>query len=443
MGSALGGLLADPVKNYPNTFAQGTIWEAYPYLLPNIVCAAVVISGLITGLLFLEETNQTAKGRNDYGLVLGRAISRGVRRLFGKKPEELEDDTSEREPLLQNGNSQSYSTNNASTNAATGPAEDTVKNIKAPSFKDAFNYQVILQIIAYGLLAYHTMAFEQLFPVLLSMPKATHPAKDPIHFTGGFGLPSSTIGLIYSVQGLYNMFCQISMFPYVAKRVSSLTMFRWLSITWPIWYIIVPYVVLLPQAAQWPFLAVIIVVKITYNAFAYPANALLLANHAPSLLVLGTINGVAASIASLFRALGPSIEGLAQSVGLTHGIMGLGWWTTAIVAVLGGISTIWMTDPDDTPADEEGDSAIDNESLADAAEIVFRRGSRLPPTGPEGQTLIENEEMAISFAAGTHHGRKMSTASRFGPGSSRRFSLVDDHARRLSASAASMQSGRG
>jgi len=204
-----------------------------------------------------------------------------------------------------------------------------------------------------------------------------------------------------------------------------------------------PYVVLLPEAGQWPAIAFLVVVKITYNAFAYPANALLLANHAPSLLVLGSINGVAASIASLFRALGPSLEGLAQSIGLDHGIMGLGWWTTAVTVVIGAIVTIWMTDPDAIAPDDQGEAAVDeHESLADAADLVFRRGSHMPPTGPEGQTLIENEEMAISFAAGTHHHRKMSTVSRFGP-AGRRFSLVEDHARRLSASAASMQSGRG
>jgi hypothetical protein len=430
------------VKNYPNTFSKGTIWDAYPYLLPNVVCAAVVVAGLITGLLFLEETNESAKGRDDYGLVAGRAIERGFLKLFGKTKEQIEevDEAHERSSLLHESQGRNYQTGEPS--AQTGQGETTTpKVLKKPSFRESFTGQVMLQIFAYGILAYHTMAFEQLFPVLLSMPKSNKPAKDPIHFTGGFGLPSSTIGLIYSIQGLYNMFCQISIFPWAAKRVSSLTMFRWLSITWPIVYIVVPYVVLLPEGAQWPAITVIILIKITYNAFAYPANALLLANHAPSLLVLGTINGVAASIASLFRALGPSIEGLAQSVGLQHGIMGLGWWTTALTVIIGGISTIWMTDPD-AEVEEGDESAInDDESLADAAEIVFRRGSRMPPTGPEGQTLIENEEMAISFAAGTHRGnRKMSTASR---AMGRRFSLVDDHARRLSASQLSMQSGRG
>ena len=50
IGSALGGALADPVRNYPDVFNHGTIFETYPYLLTNAVCSGVVIFSLIVGL---------------------------------------------------------------------------------------------------------------------------------------------------------------------------------------------------------------------------------------------------------------------------------------------------------------------------------------------------------------------------------------------------------
>lgn len=77
---------------------------------------------------------------------------------------------------------------------------------------------------------------------------------------------------------------------------------------------------------------------------AYPANAILLTNSAPSLLMLGTINGVAASTASLSRAFGPTVSGFLFSVGLRIGYSGLAWWCSAVIAALGAIISLRMTE---------------------------------------------------------------------------------------------------
>ncbi|GAB7349358.1 hypothetical protein MBLNU459_g8487t2 [Dothideomycetes sp. NU459] len=71
IGSGLGGTLADPIRNYPGYFEPGTIFERYPYLLPNIVCAGVVVFGMIIGILFMEETHEDKKHRRDIGLEAG------------------------------------------------------------------------------------------------------------------------------------------------------------------------------------------------------------------------------------------------------------------------------------------------------------------------------------------------------------------------------------
>lgn len=80
IGSAMGGALADPVRNYPTAFKSGTIFEQFPYLLTNLVCAAVVAFSLIVGLLFLEETHEDKKERRDVGLELGGWITRRFRK---------------------------------------------------------------------------------------------------------------------------------------------------------------------------------------------------------------------------------------------------------------------------------------------------------------------------------------------------------------------------
>lgn len=74
IGASIGGSLADPVKNYPTLFNADGIFGRFPYLLPNIVCTAVVLFGLIVGFLFLEETHQDKQAQKDSGLAFGRRI---------------------------------------------------------------------------------------------------------------------------------------------------------------------------------------------------------------------------------------------------------------------------------------------------------------------------------------------------------------------------------
>jgi MFS family permease len=71
-GSAIGGLLADPVRNHG--WAKGTIWEQFPFLLPNLFCTAVVVTGMLIGVLFLEESHEDLRHRRDRGLEAGNWI---------------------------------------------------------------------------------------------------------------------------------------------------------------------------------------------------------------------------------------------------------------------------------------------------------------------------------------------------------------------------------
>lgn len=79
LGSALGGGLADPVRSYPDLFGGFSLLQRYPYLLPNLVCTAVVIIGLAVGIFFLEETHEDMQDRSDLGLSIGKWILRRFR----------------------------------------------------------------------------------------------------------------------------------------------------------------------------------------------------------------------------------------------------------------------------------------------------------------------------------------------------------------------------
>ena len=183
-------------------------------------------------------------------------------------------------------------------------------------------------------------------PVFLSTPISEEPPSLPFKFTGGFALPTKSIGLILSLQGIYSMTAQIFLFPIVVRKFGSLRTFRFVIMTWPVLYVLVPYLVLLPSQFQMAGVFICLLWKITAQVLAYPANAILLANSAPSMLVLGVINGIAASTASLSRAFGPTVSGIIYSWGLKMGYTGLAWWANALICVVGAIESLWMEETD-------------------------------------------------------------------------------------------------
>ena len=75
----MGGTLAQPTKTFPKLFAPNTIFDKFPFLLPNLVCTVVLIFGVAIGILFLEETHKDKKSRQDYGLDTGRWLLRRLK----------------------------------------------------------------------------------------------------------------------------------------------------------------------------------------------------------------------------------------------------------------------------------------------------------------------------------------------------------------------------
>lgn len=237
-------------------------------------------------------------------------------------------------------------------------------------------------------------------PVLLSTPESADVPSMPFKFTGGFALSSKAIGAIFSFQGLYSMLAQLFLFPIIVRRFGNLKVFRFVALTYPFLYFSVPYLVLLKGRMRMIGLAICLLVKVTMGVLAYPSNAILLTNSAPSMLVLGTINGIAASIASLARALGPTISGMIHSTGLRMGYSGLAWWTGGLVCIVGAVESLWMAEVrgrldqvDQT--DEEAGQGISS-SPVDAATATSDEFSVSSMAQSQDAPLILNIGLAVT-----------------------------------------------
>ncbi|KAK8159805.1 major facilitator superfamily transporter [Phyllosticta citrichinensis] len=354
IGSGLGGTLAEPVKGYPSVFSPGSLFDKFPYLLPNLFCTAIVCFSLIIGILFLEETHEDKKDRKDYGAACGRWL---LRKLRGHEDDEvvlaakagyieqtcylLADESDDEQPPGYQSTERSPRLASATAAAIRTPPRSV--NVKTSRF--GVDPQIVLNIVGLGVLAFHTISFEQLLPVLMSLPESTQPAQLPFKFMGGFGLQAKSIGFILSAQGFLQMIAQIFVFPYVCGKLGPLRTFRLTVMTYPLLYTLTPYLTLMPESMRMGGVLLVLVWKVAAQAMTYPALSIMLANIAPSRKVLGKLNGTAASSASLCRGFGPTVMGSIQSAGLTRGCSGLAWWVCALVAIVGAAESSWMRQP--------------------------------------------------------------------------------------------------
>lgn len=165
LGPCLGGALAKPVTNYPNLFAKGSIWERFPYLLPNLVCTVIVFCGVIVGILFLEETHAEKKNRRDIGLEAGQwLISKFCRCAEAKTSRRCEKENLDTLiTLLDDEQPPGYRTTAGSPNLSSTPSPEPQESLdlndslatrrSKPAAKKAFTNQVVLNIVGYGILA--------------------------------------------------------------------------------------------------------------------------------------------------------------------------------------------------------------------------------------------------------------------------------------------------
>jgi MFS family permease len=57
IGPCIGGYFADPSENFPTFFSPTGIFSAFPYLLPNLICALLLFGSIIAAYFFLGETH--------------------------------------------------------------------------------------------------------------------------------------------------------------------------------------------------------------------------------------------------------------------------------------------------------------------------------------------------------------------------------------------------
>ncbi|KUI59071.1 hypothetical protein VP1G_06335 [Cytospora mali] len=326
---ALGGILADPVVNLPGLFGpdgalnwknseEGVRWMTeYPYALPALMNAFVLGFVLVLAVFGLRETLSGKESERDWGKIVGQRVVQIAKRMDFRRKETryrtLDDVEDLGRPGEQDMQLHETKPSVASPVVKQGPAHPL-------PFRNIWTRRTIAAMVSFGLLPLHNSAFMHVFPVFLSTPYNTSPSTTfpSIHFTGGLGLHSRTIGLWLGFFGICGILFQLYLFPRWQSRIGTLGIFKVSLFMFPAVYALAPFLSIIPENTLWSWIALAVVVwgQITARTMAIPSTVILLTEAAPARSVLGTVHGAGNMLASLARAVGPAVGGQLALVAL-------------------------------------------------------------------------------------------------------------------------------
>jgi MFS family permease len=154
IGPTFGGLLSNPLGVDPRKPHGSRFLERFPYILPNLAASLFFTVGIIVGWLFLKESLESKKHHQDLGLRTGAKLTAYVRKMF-HGAERKESTQDEREPLLRH-----QKIVNGEAEQTQDVASETTKE-EAPKIRDILTYQTTLNLVCYTLLAFYTLAYDQ------------------------------------------------------------------------------------------------------------------------------------------------------------------------------------------------------------------------------------------------------------------------------------------
>ena len=336
IGPGIGGTFARPAISMPSVFSPTGIFARFPYLLPNLLCAAILLISILLGYFFLIETHPDMQQSSTQ--------------------EELDHTTAET-PLMTAGITADYEVDLRGDTYGTFNSIDIRESkewivnadgssrpafISSKDMPKVFTRKVAMIVIALCIFTYHSMTYDHLLPIFLQDDRISTSSNSQSLFSipGGLGLTTQSVGIVMIINGIIALFIQAILFPLFASWLGVWKTFIMVTILHPIAYFLVPYLAFLPETSLYPGIYVCLAIRNFFSILAYPVLLILLKEATPSLSVLGKVNGLAASAGAASRTIAPPIAGYLYGVGTQIGFTGLTWWGSGIVAFAGAFQVL-------------------------------------------------------------------------------------------------------
>lgn len=215
VGPAFGGFFANPARQYPKVFGGVAYFEKFPYALPNLIATVFFLISVASASMFLKETLATKREEKDWGLLVGKRLTRA----FQRSPVSM----TQRRGSFVDGEATAPL---VPTKVISRSSPTTQKSV---AMKEIFTRQTTINLLAYTFLAFHSVAYDQNVTVFLNYPRVDKTPSNthlPFYFNGGFGLKAGEIGTIFTMYGVTCGLIQFIIYPPLVSRFGVLKCFR-------------------------------------------------------------------------------------------------------------------------------------------------------------------------------------------------------------------------
>ncbi|KFA60228.1 hypothetical protein S40285_07729 [Stachybotrys chlorohalonatus IBT 40285] len=335
IGPCIGGTFADPHVSWPTLFPKDGLFDRFPYLLPNLLCAALLLVSIVLGFVLLDETHPDMQPR-----VLLPADT-----YVSEETPLIETSDALKRPAVDL-RAETYGTMRSTHNEAEQEWVLELPSEKTASSISIWNKRIIGYVVALCIFTYHSMTYDHLMPIFFEYERG--PALQvtghlsPFYSPGGLGLSVRSVGMIMAVNGIIALFVQAVIFPITAERVGVYKLFLIVTVLHPIAYAIVPSLLFVPESLLFPAIYVCLAVRNILSIILYPLLLILIKDATPSPSALGKVNGLAASAGAACRMIAPPVAGYIFSFGSRIDCTGLAWYCSALIAVVGAVQCFYV-----------------------------------------------------------------------------------------------------
>ncbi|KAK1432542.1 hypothetical protein QVD17_09439 [Tagetes erecta] len=245
IGPALGGFLAQPAENFPSLVSQDSLFGRFPYLLPCL-CISIFAFFVTIAAFWLPET------------------------LHFHKKDELE--------------------------CASAEKKDEKKDSTLISLLK--NWPLMSSVLVYCVFSLHDMAYTEIFSLWAESPKSL----------GGLNYTTEDVGTVLSFTGVGLLVFQTSLYPFAERLFGPIVVTR------------IAGILAIPLLTAYPYIALLsgFMLTFTVNFASIVKNVLsvsiitgtfMLQNKAVDQHQRGAANGIAMTLQSICKAIGPASGG--------------------------------------------------------------------------------------------------------------------------------------
>lgn len=356
-GPWIGGSLSHPRKveatgiiNDPSF--MNSLNSKYPYALPNIVIAGVMMIGIFITVFFLKETHSTFKHDQDRGLEIKDKF---LGRLGWSSPTT---------PMPDVDGQDNEITSLISKESTIGPNEQKGKIPWSKILKP----KVMNPIISYFIMIAHYVVFNEFLPIFVSYKPAYDSNGDlmsklPLSLVGGLGYTAEKSGVLLSVSGFFGIVVMLLIFPWMDRTFDAYSHLRFALGLFPILFFILPYVLILlpnhvdpgqPMSTFWAdvFLYIFTFVRVIFASTMTSTVMVLINTNAPRKFV-GVVNGLSISASACAGCITPIVWGYLMTLSQQLDAAWLSWWCLSFLTLIGFIQGFFIREDPDIEDDPE------------------------------------------------------------------------------------------